>query len=85
MPVYDLWCKNCGYEEKDVFLKMDESNGDCPMCSYPLDRAVDRLNFKLKYNPKTDMVDWDGNRTRRYDAWKNLPKEKRKDMWLPDE
>jgi hypothetical protein len=35
-------------------------------------RAANTTHFKLKYNPKTDLVDWDGNRSRYWDDYKKM-------------
>lgn len=83
MPIYDLYCKYCGYEKEDVILKVDEHNGDCPMCDFPLDRVANTSHFKLTYNPQTDMVDWDGNRSRYWDDWKKLSDKEKKKMRIP--
>lgn len=47
----------------------------CNMCDYPMVRATNCSHFKLTYNPVTDMVDWDGNRTRYFDEYKKMKKE----------
>ncbi len=45
----------------------------CPVC---FDEIAEKIfptkapSFKLVYNPQTDKVDWDGNRTQYYDAYK---------------
>jgi putative FmdB family regulatory protein len=71
MPLYDFECPKC----KAVFewlAKMDEVV-KCPLCFdedavkiFPLKAP----KFKLTYDPKKDIVDWDGNRTRYYDEYK---------------
>jgi putative FmdB family regulatory protein len=79
MPIYDYWCKTCDA----VFewtAKYDEVV-KCPLC---FDEDAEKIfptkapSFKLTYNPKTDMVDWDGNRTQYYDAYKKMKAEGKK-------
>jgi len=69
MPIFDLYCNNCDYEKEDVILKVNEFNGDCPVCDYPLERAANTKSFKLLYDNKKDSVDWDGNRSTYYDEY----------------
>lgn len=84
MPIYDLWCRNCGHEEFDKFFHLNDNVGECPMCQYPLERATNCSHFKLKYNPKTDIVDWNGNRSRYWDEYKKQ-KSEGKDVRIPSE
>lgn len=72
MPIYDVFCKKCGYERIDVYMNVDDSNPDCPHCKIEMSRCANTTHFKLKYNPQTDMVDWDGNRTRYWDDYKKM-------------
>jgi len=83
MPIYDLYCKYCDYEKEDVILKIDEFNGDCPVCNYPLDRVANTKSFKLLYDNKKDSVDWDGNRSAYYDEY-NRQKAEGKDVRIAE-
>lgn len=60
MPLYDVYCKNCGAEETDILKGIDEIYY-CSLCDYPMDNACNCTSFKLGYNNKTDMCDWSGN------------------------
>ncbi len=73
MPLYEYECtnENC----KIIFeaiAKFDEEI-KCPVC---FDEKAEKIfptkapSIKLVYNPQTDMVDWNQNRTRYYDDWK---------------
>lgn len=72
MPLYDLNCVDCDYVKVDVLLKKDEEIVDtCGICGKLLVRKPMTKSFELKYNPKTDMVDWQGNRSRYWDDYRN--------------
>lgn len=71
MPVYDYMCKNCGNEVLDIIEKVETTEIHyCPSCDYPMVRATNCNHFKLLYDPKKDIVDWDGNKSRYYDEYK---------------
>lgn len=70
MPVYDVYCEKCGHEEEDVYMDIIDDNPICPLCRIEMKRATNCSHFKLTYDPKKDTVDWDGNRTKYYDAYK---------------
>jgi putative FmdB family regulatory protein len=78
MPIYDVYCKKCGHEEIDVYMKVDDENPRCPHCNILMFRCANTKSFKLKYNPKTDIVDWDGNRTRYWDDYNKMKSEGKK-------
>jgi len=78
MPLYDIYCEKCGHEEIDVYLNMDDDNPICPLCRFEMKRATNCSHFKLKYNPKTDIVDWDGNRSRYWDEYNKMKDEGKK-------
>jgi len=71
MPLYDFECPECG-AIFEWLAKMDEVV-KCPLC-FDVDAVkifpTTPPKFKLTYNPKTDMCDWDGNRTRYWDEYK---------------
>lgn len=75
MPLYDYKCSVCKVEF-EWMAKFDEIV-KCPLC---FDTDADKVfpkkapKFKLVYNPQTDMVDFDGNRTRFYDSYKEMKK-----------
>jgi len=63
--------------------EIDEFNGDCPVCNYPLDRVANTKSFKLLYDNKKDSVDWDGNRSAYYDEY-NRQKAEGKDVRIAE-
>ena len=74
MPIFDYQCteKECGLIF-EWFAKFDEVV-KCPLC---FDEDAKKIppqgkspSFKLTYNNKTDMVDWDGNRSKYWDQYK---------------
>ena len=80
MPIFDYTCNKCGLIF-EWYAKFDEVV-KCPIC---FDEIAEKIapqgkspSFKLKYNPKTDMVDWDGNRTKYYDSYKKMKSEGKK-------
>jgi putative FmdB family regulatory protein len=70
MPIYDVYCEKCGHEEIDVYMNVNDDNPICPLCRLEMVRAANTGHFKLLYDPKKDLVDWDGNRSRYYDEYK---------------
>jgi len=83
MPVFDYECQIC----KKQFDKITKENEvvKCP-CGNTATRIFPQKapSFKLKYNPRKDKVDWDGNTTRFYDEWKKQ-KAEGKDVVIPEE
>lgn len=75
MPIYDFKCE-CGYEF-DSIVKLGTVGKKCPKCGKKAKKIFPQKapRFDLKYNPKSDMVDWDGNTTRFYDEYKKMKAE----------
>ena len=75
MPLYDYYCPKCR-AEFEWMAKFDEVV-KCPLC---FDQVAEKEfptkapSFKLTYNPKTDKVDWDGNRSQYWDKYKEMKK-----------
>ena len=72
MPLYDYECKKCG-DRVEVLLSMEDAENFtvCSICEGEMVRVLTKApSFKLKYNPKTDMVDWEGNHSRYWDDYK---------------
>lgn len=73
MPIRDLWCE-CGHEEKDVIVGIDEEYPKCPKCGETMKNLCRCASFQLKYDPRKDTVSWgnEGYATSRYwDAMKD--------------
>jgi len=83
VAIYDYECEKCG-REFEVIAKFGEiikcECGEKAKKVFPKKAP----KFKLVYNPRKDMVDWDGNRTKRYDAYKQAKSEGKK-VDLPGE
>jgi len=83
MPIMDFTCEHCGL----AFDKLVESGVEiatCPKCEGNSYKVFPRKapSIDLKYNPQTDMVDWDGNRSRYWDQYKQDKKDG-KDVRIP--
>ncbi len=83
MPIYDYVCKKCG--EFDQLAKFDEKVR-CPVCNKIAKKIICQTapSFTLKFNPKTDMCDFDGNRSRYWDDWKKLSPAEKKKQRIPE-
>lgn len=46
MPIYDVFCKNCGYEE-EVLVKSSDKSIKCPMCDVDMEKKIGGTNFKF--------------------------------------
>jgi predicted nucleic acid-binding Zn ribbon protein len=68
MPLYDFYCEKCGIEELDVLCKSSDGIV-CKSCIKPMKRRCNCTHFKLTYNNKTDMCDWQGNSS---NYWKDV-------------
>lgn len=72
MPVYDTKCDKCKKEKEVLTLKISEKLGKCE-CGGKLIKLAPSSkspSFKLVYDNKKDMVDWDGNTSRYWDDYK---------------
>lgn len=47
MPLYDLYCANCNYEQ-EIILKLDAEEPSCPECGEKMKKAVSATTFILK-------------------------------------
>lgn len=77
MILYDFECTECGKVFEDFVDNSSILVVKCKICSKKAKRIFPQKSpsFKLVYNPKTDMVDWNGNRTRYYDEYNKMKKE----------
>jgi len=69
LRIYDLYCPECGAEKLDVIKHYDELV-ECSECGYPMKHVCNTTSFSLKYNPQTDICDWDGNTTQYWNEYK---------------
>jgi len=67
MILVDLFCPDCDNNQIDVFIDTSIPLPDCDKCGVMMKKSIGPINFKLVYNNRTDMCDWDGNTTRYWD------------------
>ena len=84
MIMYDWKCEHCGLaferaeDPKVVIVTCPECGGDS-LKVFPTKAP----SVELKYNPKTDIVDWDGNTTQYYRKY-NEAKDRGENVRLPE-
>jgi putative FmdB family regulatory protein len=83
VPIYDFECEYCGHQF-DLLVGYDVNKVKCLSCNKEAKRVFPKKapGIDLKYNPVTDMVDWDGNTTRYWDEYKKQ-KSEGKDVRIP--
>jgi putative FmdB family regulatory protein len=85
MPLYDFECDSC--EIRFEYLAMNNliRFASCPICSGKCKKvfSAEGQRFNLKYNPKTDICDWDGNRSQYYRLY-NEAKDRGENVRLPE-
>ena len=47
MPLYDIFCSKCKYEQESI-LKLDQETPPCPKCGEQMKKAVTCTSFILK-------------------------------------
>lgn len=85
MPIFDYECKDCGHEF-DSLRKEKETIIRCTKCGGSAARVFPKKapSHDLKYNPKTDVCDWDGNTSQYYRLY-NEAKDRGEKVRLPEE
>lgn len=83
VPIFNFECK-CG----NVFESIEKQAVtmiDCPICRKKAKRIfpIKPPSFNLKYNPKTDVCDWDGNKSQYYRQY-NEAKQRGENVRLPE-
>ena len=71
MPIFEYRCE-CGFDEDRLVKRSEMESQKCPECGALMHRLFSPQGqmFKLVFNNKTDMVDWQGNRSRYWDEHK---------------
>ena len=71
MPIYDFECPDCNNEFEYLAKNTVIKYAKCPSCGMKAKKifSAKRQRFNLTFDPKKDMVDWDGNRSRYYDEY----------------
>ncbi len=85
IPIYDLFCPECGHTEIDMILSINEDLPDCSKCQTSMKRVCGCKSFKLVYNNKTDMCAWGNEGYARSQYWDQYKKDKAdgKDVRIP--
>ena len=85
MPLYDFECSYCGKCFESI-EKINVKKTWCPFCDRQADRVFpkDAPNFNLKYNPRSDVCDWNGNTSQYYRLY-NEAKDRGEKVRLPEE
>ena len=74
MILFDFECSKCGTFEKMVDSS-DVTHANCPKCKILSKKTISKVSFKLKYNPQTDLCDWDGNTSQYWREYKKMKAE----------
>ena len=84
MPVWDVKCTKCGKVMEQICVHSDDLQ-PCIYCKGECKKIVGDTppGFRLVYNNKTDMVDWEGNKSRYWDEYKKQ-KSQGKDVRIPE-
>lgn len=77
MPINDVECNKCKKNIEIITLSINEKINKKCECGGNFIKVFPKspTNFKLIYNPKTDICDFDGNTTRYYDDYKKMKAE----------
>lgn len=83
MPLYDFKCCKCGKEFESI--ENQEVTEILCECNYIANRIFPKTapRHDLKYNPKTDVCDWDGNTSQYYRLY-NEAKDRGEKVSLPE-
>ena len=85
LKIFDYQCETCN-EIFELIIESNEKGSDeiCPKCnSSNVKQLPASPIFKLIFNQKRDMADWNGNTNHFYDQYKK-DKENGKKVELPD-
>lgn len=85
MPLYDMKCESCNNEFEYLASNTNIKYSKCPKCGMKAKKifAADGQNFNLKYNPKTDICDFNGNTSQYYRLY-NEAKDRGEKVSLPE-
>lgn len=84
LRMFDWQCEYCNNEFESM-QKSDVIIITCVKCGHNSFKIFPKKSpsFNLTYNPKSDMVDWDGNRSRYYDEY-NAAKARGENVRMPE-
>lgn len=81
--MFDWECQHCGH----IFENLTDTNLSiisCPKCDHDCHKVIMKpRSVELKYDPKKDICDWDGNTSQYYRAY-NEAKDRGENVRLPE-
>lgn len=84
MIANDWQCENCGVIFED-WTRANVKINACKECFHDCHKIFLKApTFELKYNPKSDICDWDGNTSQYYRKY-NEAKDRGENVRLPEE
>ena len=85
MPIYDYKCGACDHVFEQI-VPFETDDTVCEKCGATARKifSAKGQKFNLKYNPKSDICDWDGNTSQYYRAY-NEAKERGENVRLPED
>ncbi len=86
MPIYDFECENCEIVFDQIVTSTKVKGVACPKCGDKAGKIFPTKapRFSLTYDPKSDMVDWDGNKSQYYRLYDEA-KSRGENVRLPEE
>ncbi len=82
--MFDWECEHCGL----IFENLVDTNIDiisCPDCDHDCRKVIIKArSVELKYDPKKDICDWDGNTTQYYRKYEEA-KDRGENVRLPEQ
>lgn len=80
MPINDVECNKCNKQKEILTMSINEEISEKCNCGGEFKKIFPTkpAQFNLTYNPRTDIVDWDGNTSRYYDEYKKMKAEGKK-------
>ena len=81
--MFDWECEHCG----NIFEDLTDTKIEiisCPKCDHDCRKIITKArSVELKYDPKTDICDWDGNTSQYYRAYEEA-KDRGENVRLPE-
>lgn len=82
--MFDWECEHCGY----IFENLTDTSLSiisCPKCDHDCNKVIMKaITVELKYDPKKDICDWDGNTSQYYRAYEEA-KDRGENVRLPEQ
>ena len=71
LKLFDTKCTECN----QIIEQYTENNKDlnpCPVCGAEMEKIFSKMNFKLLYDPKKDLVSWGNEGYSESQYWKEV-------------